>query len=148
VLIPLLLLESEKITENFLKEDRTWSELEKYIERKAFDVCKKNANGKNAYGEAISDREIYEWVKEFYLLDELPKKPEPVLPVTPPPQKKRKIPLTPASQSKILEANAEGKEEDNETEDEADDNETAPVVAKITPIHRKTKEYEGQLSLF
>ena len=143
-------MESEKIVENFLKEDRTWSELGKYIEGKAYDVCKKNANGKNAYGEAISDREIYEWVKEFYLLDELPKKPEPVKPVNPPPQKKRKSPQThPATRAKTLEANTDGKDEDDETEDEAEENETAPVVAKITPIvSRRSKEYEGQLSLF
>lgn len=155
VFLPHLLEENEKAEENFLKEDRTWSELAKYLCERANKQKNNEKTGGNYNNQcvAVADNEVFEWVKEFYLLDELPKKP--VTPVVktatkPASGKKAAKPVMLPSQSRI--GDPEEDEAGDETESEDNDDEACeskPVVAKVTVLNtKKSKEYEGQLSLF
>jgi|GEM_PF-2366067 hypothetical protein len=69
-----LLAADEALAKGFTRDAFTWEEMEKYVNDKALSA--RNEKKPHAKVMCISPETVMGWVKEFFLLDELPKKPE------------------------------------------------------------------------
>lgn len=59
----------------FERDDFTWEMMEEFIYDKVSEVAKEKKPGARVM--AVRGQTVLEWAKEFFLLSELPKKPEP-----------------------------------------------------------------------
>lgn len=69
-----ILVADEALAKGFARDAFTWEEMEKYVNDKALSA--RNEKKPHAKVMCISPDTVMGWVKEFFLLDELPQKPE------------------------------------------------------------------------
>ena len=145
-----LLAADEALAKGFTRDAFTWEEMEKYVNDKALSA--RNEKKPHAKVMCISPETVMGWVKEFFLLDELPQKPE--IPKPTPPKKttavkKRGASAAPASTELPLHE-SDAREEDEE--DETDPVCQLPVLSKEggeeKDEHDATAALKKQISLF
>ncbi len=145
-LIAMLLLKilaaDEALAKGFTRDAFTWEEMEKYVNDKA--LLARNEKKPHAKVMCISPDTVMGWVKEFFLLNELPQKPE--IPKYVPPKKEKtadpsQMSLTPPVEKSeddgILTPDAETSEYElpvciNEGEDDEDNDATAALKKQIS----------------